>query len=100
MFSPSIFKRLHLQSNTTHTKTKQKLNNSKKHIKTTEISQPEPERYLFFAEVRGLEILYVCCVCFSSSCYVLCMFVYVCCMFSPSIFKLLHLQSNTTHINT
>ena len=50
-----------------------------------------------FAEVRGLEILYFCFVCFSVSFYVVCLFFIF--MFSPSLFKLLHLQSNNTYKN-
>ena len=69
------------------------------------ISQPEPERYLFavrfWAGYPGFLLL--CC---SRSFSVVCLFLLF--MFSPSLFKLLHLQSNkhiqkhnnTTYITT
>ena len=53
-----------------------------------------------FAEVRGLDILYFCFVVLFSKlfCFVNVSF-WLCFMFSPSLFKLLHLQSNK-HIQT
>ena len=59
--------------------------------------------WYIFAEVRGLDILYFCVSCcfFSRSFYVLLLlFVMLFCMFSPSLFKLLHLQSKKSHIKT
>ena len=76
-----------------------KQNNSKENIKTKkekEISQPEPERYLF-AEVRGLDILYFCCCLCCSSSFLCLLSVSLCfLLFSHSLFKLL-LEHNTIH---
>ena len=55
MFSPSLFKLLHLQSNKTHVTTTQQQQQQRlgenrttnRNIKKCIVSQPEPERYLF-----------------------------------------------------
>ena len=72
--------------------------NQHKTTRNTGYPAHEPPRiyivYLF-AQVRGLDILYLCCLLrFFSKLF--CFFLF--CMFSPSRFKLLHLQSNNTHI--
>ena len=57
--------------------------------------------FIPFAEVRGLEIMYLCVFLFFLEffllfvCFFLFFFYFV---FSPSLFKLLHLQSKQTHI--
>ena len=56
-----------------------------------------------FAEVRGLDILYSFCLFINMFFFELfcCFYVSLCFfLFSPSLFKLLHLQSNKTHIKT
>ena len=88
LFSPSLFKLLHLQSKKTHInicfvkktkniKTRKKTGETKE--KKTEISQPDPQRYLFFAEVRGLDILYFCLFMFFFEffCCFVCFFCFV-----------------------
>ena len=87
----------HKKKKTTRRKqTKQK--NKQKYI----ISQLETERYLFaVGSWAGYPVSMFLCLCFSRSFSVLffcfCLFV---CMCSPSLFKLLHLQSNKTNITT
>ena len=56
MFSPSLFKLLHLQSKNTYKNRKTNRTTgrkTKKQPETTEISQPEPERYLFAVGSRA-----------------------------------------------
>ena len=95
---------LHLQSNKTHIqtdKTEQLKGKQQKTLnKKTEISQPEPERYLFAVGSRaGYPVFLFFMLFFELSVFV--MFLSVVFMFSPSLFKLLHLQSKNTykHIN-
>ena len=69
----------------------------RKHQTTTEqqkyiISQPEPERYLFaVGSWAGYPVFLLFCFSRSFSVYS--------CWFSPSLFKLLHLQSKNTYNN-
>ena len=54
-------------------------------------------RYIYSRSGRGLDILYFCCLCFSRSfvfCFLFCVvFLSVCFLCSPNLFKFLHLQS-------
>ena len=109
LFSPSLFKLLHLQSKTTHIKTKQKQKHSKEHNKKTHTKNKQTKNNINLP-ARPLEIfifrggswagnpVFLFCLCCSLSLFLL--FVVSLCfslvfvMFSPSLFKLLHLQSN------
>ena len=53
----------------------------------------ECDIYLFESG-RGLAILYFCCLCVSRSFSVVFSVLFCLCLFSPSLFKQLHLQSN------
>ena len=87
-------------------KHKHKQNSSKKTDKNNQkyrISSPRTsanKSHQIFAEVRGLDIVYFCF--FSFFLFKMCFFeyfVFFLQMFSPSLFKLLHLQSNNTYKN-
>ena len=113
MFSPSLFKLLHVQSKTyiyiyIHTymkQTKQTIIKTEKHKhtrnitkKNKKISQPEPERYLFAVRSRAGYPVFLCLLCFSLSCFV-CVYVYFCCFVC---FRLVFLSFclNTTQYTT
>ena len=90
-----IYNRKNTYKNITKTK---KLREKHKNIKTNNRNTLFPSRNLrdiYSRSGRGLDILYFCFVlCFSRSFSVyVCFFMFVF-MFSPSLFKLLHLQSN------
>ena len=73
--------------------------------KTTEISQPEPDIYLFAVGSRAGHYVFMFCFYmffFEFFCLFFWMFLYAYYyyyMFSPSLFKLLHLQSNNIYNN-
>ena len=85
----------------TYTNIKQKQKHSKKNrtteqTKKTEISQPEPERYLFVVGSRAGYPVFMC-FCFFEFSFVCCLFLYVFLlfnMFSPSLFQQTHITTN------
>ena len=102
MFSPSLFKLLHLQSKQHIYKHKNKHKNSKEHITKHKTKQKKQQkspsqtlRYIYFSRrfvgwKSRISVVYV----LSLSLYALLSVSFCCCfMFSPSLFKLLHLQS-------
>ena len=99
MFSPSIFKLLHLRSNDTHKHIKQNittLRTTEQH-KTkptqTETSQPEPERYLFVVgSWAGYPVFLFVLLFLELFCLLFC-FILLLFLCPPSFVKLLHLQS-------
>ena len=102
MFSPSLFKLLHLQSNKNTYTNKANINSFEKNVNIKKqkqkyiISQPEPERYLFAVGSRaGYPAFLLFMFLFVIEAFLLFCCVYFCClfMFSPSLFKRLHLQS-------
>ena len=110
MFSPSLFKLLHLQSNkhiTTTTTTNINIlveniqQHNRKHRNTFFPSRNL--RDIYSRSGPGLDIQYFCCFVFLEGFLLFLVFSFFFFlfnfMFSPSLFKLLHLQSNN-HITT
>ena len=106
MFSPSLFKRLHLQSNKTHIKTTKTNRTTRRQTLTNRKNRNLPARPLEIFVCRGgswagYPVFLFCCFMFFFE--LLCLFYVSLClflMFSPSIFKLLHLQSNKNTYNS
>ena len=98
LFLPSLFKLLHLQSNKHVYKQKNKLEEKHKQNNINNRSLPAGTWDIYSRSGRGLDILYFCLLFnlffFRFLCFVfvsLCFFFLF--LFSPSLFKLLHLQS-------
>ena len=92
---------VHITTETTHIKRfEEHINNkiiNKKTVKTqTDTLFPSRNlRDIYSRSGPGLDILYLCCLCVSRNWYVLFMLLFcLCFVFSPSLLKLLHLQSN------
>ena len=90
VFSPSLFHLLHLLSKHTYNNKITYKSFEKKHKKKY---QPEPERYLFAVESRDGYPVFLFCFVFLEAFLLLFMFMFVCYMFSPCLFKFVHLQS-------
>ena len=92
------------QKETEQTTFKQTLRKQQNKNRNTEYPAHEPPRIICAIYSRRfvgwISYIYVFCFkCFSLSFSVCFMFI-SCLMFSPSLFKLLHLQSTNTHITT
>ena len=99
LFSPSRFKLLHLQSKK-HIKTKKQKNSKENINKKNRNNKNLPARPLEIFIFRGGSwagnpVFLFCLFSFEFFCCCFCFFLFV--LFSPSLFKLLHLQS-TKHI--
>ena len=108
MFSPSLFKLLHLHSNRHIYEQKKQQNNSKENIKTTE-QQKSPSqtlrdiyfsrRFVGWRSGRGLDILYFCFFSFFFSFFYVFFFVFLFQCFRL-VFLSFCIYNRKTHINT
>ena len=92
LLSFCVYNRKNTYKNRKHRTTQRKTEKHKK----TEISQPEPERYLFAVGSRAGYPVFLLCFLFFFQLFNVLFNAYFCFfffMFSPSLFKLLHLQS-------
>ena len=101
LFSPSLFKLLHLQSNKTHMisflqkTTHKKLREKHKHRNNRNTLFPSRNlRDICSLSGRGLDILYFCCFVFLEAVMFYLCFVMFVFLLSTSLSKLLYLQSN------
>ena len=101
IYKKETLKHIKTQRKTLKKRKKEKRKEKKKKRQKEKTGYPAHEptankSHKIFAEVRGLDILYFCLLCVSSSCssscsVSFCFFTFL--LFSPSLFQFVHLQS-------